>query len=222
MTTDTAKPPRCPTCRSTDLEIVSYPSEFRPHGKLVVVDMLASRCASCGTEFTRAAQHTENLARMKARKAQYSDLLLGEEIFALRRRYGITQQAAAKIFGKGKIAFSRYENETSYPDASTTKLLKLAIAKPDVMKSLADEAGVNLPLWGARCEDERGAKVRVMFEGAADLAAQRWAQRELAAGGNRVVHDDRLAPFDSASWNDPIANQSANDRHYGGLQSAIG
>lgn len=114
--------------------------------------MLTSVCPCCGAEATSAAQHSENLKRLKARKAHYGGLLLGEEIFALRRRYGITQQAAGRIFGKGKIAFSRYENETSYPDETTTRLLELAIEKPDVIRWLADKAGEDLPLWSARCQ----------------------------------------------------------------------
>ena len=145
----------CPVCRSTELKTATYLREFRPHGEVVAVELLTLRCSSCGAESTRSAQHTENLARLKARKAEYGGLLLGEEILALRRRYGITQQHAAKIFGKGKIAFSRYENEVSYPDETTTRLLTLAIEKPEVIRWLANRAAVELPLWDARCEDER-------------------------------------------------------------------
>jgi HTH-type transcriptional regulator/antitoxin MqsA len=67
----------------------------------------------------------------------------------------LTQQAAARVFGKGKIAFSRYENEVTYPDDGTMLMLSMAIEKPDSMKWLADRAGVELPLWRERCEDGR-------------------------------------------------------------------
>lgn len=214
MNVQTAKQHRCPVCRATDLVSATYQREFRPHGKVVTVTLLTSRCSSCEAEFTTAAQHQENLVRLKTRKAEYGGLLLGEEIFALRRRYGLTQQNAAKIFGKGKIAFSRYENETSYPDESTTKLLKLAIRKPDVIKLLADDVGMDLPLWAARCEDERGAKVRVIFDGVADLAAQRWAYRELLASGAHIGQDDFRLPLNFESWNEEIVSDSANDDHY--------
>jgi HTH-type transcriptional regulator/antitoxin MqsA len=79
--------------------------------------------------------------------------LLGEEIVGLRKRYGLTQLAAARLFGKGKIAFSRYENEATYPDASTTLLLTMAIDMPDSLKWLADKAGVEIPMWRERRED---------------------------------------------------------------------
>ena len=159
-----ARPRRCPACRQADLQPATRVREFQPHGQVLRVELLTSKCPACSALATSAEQHAENLKRLKARKAQYGGLLLGEEILALRRRYGITQQVAAKIFGKGKIAFSRYENETSYPDDSTTLLLTLAIEKPDVIRSLADKAGVELPLWQARCEDERRAKVRLVAD----------------------------------------------------------
>lgn len=215
------KTPRCPACRSTELVQVERQREFHPRGKRVVVDLLTLRCQSCGAESTRAAQHDENLSRLKARKAQYDGLLLGEEIFSLRRRYGVTQQAAAKIFGKGKIAFSRYENETSYPDESTTLLLTLAIEKPDVIRWLADKAGVELPLWQARCEDERRAKVRVVpdtvrvvFEGAPDKVAQQWAENEMARKRSRVAPAVRRDLFDGSREGVRRLIAPANDHNF--------
>lgn len=147
--------PLCPACRKGHLHTIERTEVFRPRDVEVRVDLLASRCDSCGVETTRASQHDENLNRMAARKQHYGGLLLGEEIMAMRKRYGLTQQAAAKIFGKGKIAFSRYENEVTYPDDSTTLLLKMAIEKPDSLKWLADQARVEVPLWAERCQDNR-------------------------------------------------------------------
>lgn len=153
--TDSTLLPLCPACRKGRLHAITRTEVFRPHGNEVTVELLASRCDACGVETTRASQHDENLRRLAARKAQYSGLLMGEEIVALRKRYGLTQQAASRIFGKGKIAFSRYENEVTYPDEGTTLMLAMAIEKPDSLKWLADKAGVEIPLWRERCEDGR-------------------------------------------------------------------
>lgn len=151
-----ASSPRvCPSCRQGRLQEAVRERVFHPHGKQVVVQLLTAACDQCGAESATAAQHQENLRRLAARKEHYGNLLMGQEILALRRSYGLTQQQASKIFGKGKIAFSRYESETSYPDESTTLLLTLAIEKPDVLKRLADRAGVEIPLWRERCEDGR-------------------------------------------------------------------
>jgi HTH-type transcriptional regulator/antitoxin MqsA len=124
--------------------------------------LLTTQCDQCSATKTLLSQQKENLARLAARKAHYGNLLMGEEILAIRRRYGLTQQDASTIFGKGIIAFSRYENEVTYPDDSTTLLLQLAIESPTVIKKLADKAGIELPLWSARCEDEQRVKLHLL------------------------------------------------------------
>lgn len=150
----------CPVCRKGDLVADQYARIFQPQGRQVEVHLHTSRCQSCGETTTKAKQHKENLRVLAERKVHYGKLLMGEEILALRKRYGLTQQQASAIFGKGKIAFSRYESETTYPDESTTLLLITAIERPEVMKDLADKAGVDLPLWDERCEDGQRLKLR--------------------------------------------------------------
>jgi len=163
MSNTTLPAHHCPACKQADMVEAAREKHFYPHGKQVTVQLRISRCPKCAAELIDCAQRKENLERLSARKAHYNGLLMGQEILKLRVRYGITQQNAAKIFGKGKIAFSRYENEASYPDVGTTKLLRLAIEMPAVIKKLADDAGIELPLWAARCADQpklskRGAK----------------------------------------------------------------
>lgn len=153
----------CRTCRQGHLQSATFEEVFHPHGTPVRVELLTSRCDHCGAHTTLARQHDENLRRLAARKPQYGRLLMGEEILALRKKYGLSQQAAARIFGKGKIAFSRYETETSYPDDSTTLLLTLAIERPEILKDLADKAGEIIPLWEQRCEDRRHAQGVISF-----------------------------------------------------------
>lgn len=150
----------CPVCRKGSLRESTFSRSFFPSKKEVTVELLTCKCDHCGETTTLSSQHIQNIARLAARKSQYAEKLMGQEYLTLRKRYGLTQQAASKIFGKGIIAFSRYENEDSYPDDSTRLLIELAIERPEVLKSLADKAGVALPLWKERCEDEQRIKVR--------------------------------------------------------------
>ena len=178
----------CPSCRTGHLHESSRNRVFHPHGQELIVPLLTSTCDHCGADATSASQHDENLRRLAARKSHYGELLMGEEIHALRRRYGLTQQRASQIFGKGKIAFSRYESETSYPDDSTRLLLQLAIDKPDVIKTLADKAGVELPLWSERCEDEQRVKVRPLAKVYdAAQAGPKHQERYVASGSASVL-----------------------------------
>lgn len=188
--------PICPVCREGQLHPAVRTRTFQPHGKTVEVELLTSKCDHCGEETTRASQHAQNLQRLAARKAQYGGLLLGEEILALRKRYGLKQQEASKIFGKGKIAFSRYENEVSYPDESATLLLQLAIEKPSVLKSLADKAGVEVPLWSERCEDEQRVKVRALTK----VFAETNASAKLQDRYTSRVKTDAVQRMSGAAW----------------------
>ncbi len=150
---------RCLACRTGELFEASQERIFNPGGRTVKVQLLISRCNQCKAETVLASQHRENLARLAARKSEYGNVLMGEEILAFRKRYGIKQKDASRMFGKGPIAFSRYETETTYPDASTTKLLQMAIKRMDFAKELADLSGVTLPLWQERVEDEKRIKL---------------------------------------------------------------
>lgn len=145
----------CRVCKQGALHETVFRREFFPNKNTVSVELLQSTCTVCGAVCTLSAQHAENLRRLAARKPAYEGLLMGEEYLALRKRHGLTQQQASKIFGKGVIAFSRYENEDSYPDTSTRLLIELAIARPDILKTLAERANVTVPLWKERREDEK-------------------------------------------------------------------
>lgn len=134
--------------------------KFYPNKKEVSVELLTAVCTNCGTEALLAEHHKINLQRLAARKSQYGAQLMGEEYVAFRKQYGLTQQQASKIFGKGVIAFSRYENETTYPDVTTRLLIQTAMERPEVLKTLADKAGETIRLWKERCEDEQRIKVR--------------------------------------------------------------
>lgn len=141
----------CRTCRQGSLKPIERVETFHPPGvPPVEVALLAARCSHCGKETDLASQLEENLRRRAARKVHYGLHLLGEEILAFRRYWGLTQQAASRIFGKGIIAFSRYESEKSFPDESTTKLIRAAMRHPQLLKELADESGIEVPLWEER------------------------------------------------------------------------
>lgn len=145
------KPGICPSCGAVDLIAQEQNRAFAPPGAAeVVVTLLTSICQNCGAQATTRDQRARNLGALAARKKYYGEWLTGEEVLSLRKKYGITQQQASEIFGKGKIAFSRYENEVSYPDLAMTRLMRLALDDARVMKQLAAAAKVELPLLEKR------------------------------------------------------------------------
>jgi HTH-type transcriptional regulator/antitoxin MqsA len=134
----------CPICTSDNLSAATRTKVFaRLHGE-VKVELLYSHCASCGSDIVTEQQSVENKKRMRAREKQYEGFLTGQQIFALRRRYGLTQKDAAKVFGGGPVAFSKYESEDILPTEAMNKLLWLAIEMPEAVQRLAEAADVKL------------------------------------------------------------------------------
>lgn len=144
----------CPSCGEARLVPKVERKTFSPPAGEVVVDLMTNHCENCGARVTTRLQRAQNLVALAARKSAYGEWLTGEDVLALRKKYGITQQQASEIFGKGKIAFSRYENEASYPDLAMTRLMRLALDNAGVMKQLAAVAHIELPLLEKRLSEE--------------------------------------------------------------------
>ena len=93
------------------------------------------RCSACG-EIVFNAESAKRYAKagddlvLKARKRQQ------EEISRIRRKLGLTQEAAAGLTGGGHNAFSRYERGEAEPLPAIVNLLKLLDRHPELLAEL--------------------------------------------------------------------------------------
>jgi HTH-type transcriptional regulator / antitoxin MqsA len=60
----------------------------------------------------------------------------GEEFRRIRRKLGLSQQAAARLAGGGHNAFSRYERGEAAPVAAVVNLFRLLDKHPELLKDL--------------------------------------------------------------------------------------
>ena len=90
----------------------------------------------------RAAAWRE--ARAKAKHAILTPLV----IRAIREACGLSQQAAARVFGGGPKAFEKYESGEVAPSSSMTRLLLLAAKRPDLFQK-----GTGVPMISAADAD---------------------------------------------------------------------
>jgi HTH-type transcriptional regulator/antitoxin MqsA len=86
----------------------------------------------------RAAARRE--ARAKAKHAILTPLV----IRAIREVCGLSQQAAARVFGGGPKAFEKYETGEVAPSSSMTRLLLLAAKRPHLFQK-----GTGVPMISA-------------------------------------------------------------------------
>lgn len=92
-------------------------------------------CADC--EFDDGHGQRVSLAIAELRKL--ADKQRGDLLRATRKKLGLRQSEAGKLFGGGASAFSEYERGKTQPHKSTVLLLKLLDQHPELLAEL--EAG---------------------------------------------------------------------------------
>ncbi|WP_341936549.1 type II toxin-antitoxin system MqsA family antitoxin [Marinimicrobium sp. C2-29] len=131
----------CPICEQGRLIAIEDMDDAEYGGVRRRLPLHYSECDVCGSETATPEQTRHNKRAMIAFKKEVDGLLTGQEIVALRKRLGLTQAQAAKLFGGGPVAFSKYEKDDVTQSESMDKLLRMADQIPAVMPSLAKQAG---------------------------------------------------------------------------------
>lgn len=131
----------CPICEQGHLVTIEDTNDTEYRGVTRRLPLHYSECDVCGGETATPEQTRHNKRAMIAFKKEVDGLLTGHQIVALRKRLGLTQAQAAKLFGGGPVAFSKYEKDDVTQSESMDKLLRMADKIPAVVPTLAKEAG---------------------------------------------------------------------------------
>jgi len=98
----------CPVCTGSLIE-ESRKIPFTYKGRTIQLDQPAHYCQNCGEAFLSPVQSRSNETALKAFRNEVDGLLTPDEIKAIRKRLHLSQAEAAKLFGGGPMAFSKYE-----------------------------------------------------------------------------------------------------------------
>ncbi|WP_052700696.1 type II toxin-antitoxin system MqsA family antitoxin [Methylocucumis oryzae] len=121
---------QCPECRSTEFAVRSEAEQFKRKGQEFWVEVDYSVCQHCGYEVIFPDQIKRNDCRLRDAWRKMDGLLTGQEILDLRNQLNLTQQDAAKIFGGGINAFSKYERGEVIQSVAMDKLMRIALEFP--------------------------------------------------------------------------------------------
>lgn len=126
----------CPLCGEGHMtpRTESMQTEYRD--KLGAVTLRYAECDACGSEITGDADGRANKRVVVAFRKSVDGLLAGAEIRALREKFGITQEQAARLFGGGPKAFSKYEADDVAPSEAMNTLLCLVRRSEDAFWEL--------------------------------------------------------------------------------------
>lgn len=111
-------------------------------GTKALLPMHYQQCDTCTSDYAGMAESKLNKRIVMAFRKQVDGLLTGDEITALRKQYQLTQGQAAKLFGGGPVAFSKYENDDVAQSESMDTLLRLVRRSPEAFWALVEEKGM--------------------------------------------------------------------------------
>ena len=100
-------------------------------------------CNVCTSDFAGAPESKLNRRALMAFRKRVDELLTGAEITALRKQYKLTQGQAARRFGGGPVAFSKYENDDVAQSESMDNLLRLVRRSAQAFWQLMEEKSMS-------------------------------------------------------------------------------
>lgn len=126
----------CSVCEEGSLHIQVETNLVEYKSQKKELPLHYSECDCCGSDITTPEQSRKNKRLMTEFKKQVDGLLTGKELKEIRLGLGLTQADAAKIFGGGPVAFSKYEADDVAQSEAMDKLLRVAQAVPEAYAHL--------------------------------------------------------------------------------------
>lgn len=133
---------RCPICEEGNLSEEISKNRVDYKGETAELDLHFSVCDSCGSEQVNAGQSRLNKRYMVAFKKRVDGFLTGSEVRSVRENLGLRQSDAARIFGGGPVAFSKYEADDVTQSEAMDRLLRVAAKVPEAFDYLVKHAQV--------------------------------------------------------------------------------
>jgi HTH-type transcriptional regulator/antitoxin MqsA len=173
----------CPICGEGNVTDHMDQVEAEYNGHKGNVPLYYQLCDACKSDSAGAVQMRANKRGMIAFRKQVDRLLSGAEILALRKRYALNQQQAARLFGGGPVAFSKYENDDVAHSEAMDKLLRLVLRSESVFWELVEQEGMTAELRHAMANTDLAQEPKPMqataTTRASDEVRDKFAQRQL-------------------------------------------
>jgi len=127
----------CGANNSLVLESRDLPFEYR--GQVTIISAVHGQfCTACGEGFSDP-EYAADWQRMSCEVNAFIkkvDAFTAAEVRTIRKKLGLRQAEAGKLFGGGASAFSEYECGKTQPHKSTVLLLNILGRHPELLKEL--------------------------------------------------------------------------------------
>ena len=129
---------KCPVCGAAELLQDTRDLPYVYKGKSTVIACVTGEfCSECGESvLTFDESERVSAAMLNFNKQVNGDLADPFFIMRVRKKLKLDQKEAAKLFGGGDNAFSRYENGKTKPPVALLKLLALLEKHPELLNEV--------------------------------------------------------------------------------------
>lgn len=129
---------KCPSCAAAKLVHDTRDMPYTYKGESTVIrNVTGNFCPKCGETILDAAESARTSSAMLAFNKQVNASIVDPNFIAdVRKKLALDQREAAKIFGGGVNAFSRYENGKTKPPLALVKLFKVLDRHPDLLNEI--------------------------------------------------------------------------------------
>lgn len=135
---------KCPTCGTRNLVAATRNMPYTYKGEKTVIKAVRGEYCDnpeCGEVVMDMGESTRTSREMLAFNKKVNAGLTPIELLAqVRKQLDLTQQQAAKVFGGGPNAFSRYESGKTKPPVALVKLFHVLHRHPDLYGELVEMA----------------------------------------------------------------------------------
>ena len=135
----------CVMCGSDSLRLDESARTVEIDGVATEVPFRMHWCESCGSEMGLNEDLRFNARAMRQARKKHYGLLTSEEVRKIRKQLGLNQDQAAKLFGGGPVAFSKYENDEITQSEAMDRLIWLIGTYPELATPLANRLKIVLP-----------------------------------------------------------------------------
>lgn len=132
---------KCPTCGTGSLVDAVRDVPYVYKGRKTVIRRVKGRFCD-NAKCREAVMDRDESARTSGKMLEFNKKVNAgltpiDLLTQVRRQLDLTQQAAAKVFGGGANAFSRYESGKTKPPVALVKLFKVLGTHPELFKEIS-------------------------------------------------------------------------------------
>jgi len=129
---------KCPICGKAELVHDTRDMHYSYKGEQTTIpDVSGDYCPACDEAILDASESERVSAAMLAFNKEVNSTIVDPSFIAdVRKKFSLSQQEAAVIFGGGVNAFSRYETGKTRPPLALVKLLKILDHHPELIQEV--------------------------------------------------------------------------------------